>query len=176
MQTKPFLSIVSIVLGGLASCQIFTVGEGQVNSTAQIAPQIAQTQSNDLTTLKNSVHQQINQYRQSLNLYPLKLDPEISQQARIHSENMARGTVPFSHQGFSARADRLKGVLPYSRVAENVAYNQGFDHPAIEAVEGWIDSSGHRQNIEGNFDRTGIGVAVNDRGEYYFTQIFLLKR
>ena len=176
MKTKPFLSMVSIVLGGLAHCQIVTARESKVNSIVQISPPIAQTQSNDLATLEKSVHQQINKYRQSLNLSPLELDPEVSQQARMHSENMAQGKVPFSHQGFSARTEQLKSVLPYSRVAENVAYNQGVGDPAMQAVEGWINSSGHRQNIEGNFDRTGIGVAVNDRGEYYFTQIFLLKR
>jgi uncharacterized protein YkwD len=28
----------------------------------------------------------------------------------------------------------------------------------------------------GNYDLTGIGVASNSQGEYYFTQIFVLKR
>lgn len=176
METKSFLSIVGIALGGLASCQILTTGEARVNFSPQISSAISQNQDNDVALWENSVHQKINQYRQSLNLSPLKLDSNISQQARIHSENMARGRVPFSHKGFETRAERLKSALSYSRVAENVAYNQGFANPATEAVEGWIDSSGHRHNIEGDFDRTGIGVAINDKGEYYFTQIFLLQR
>jgi uncharacterized protein YkwD len=30
--------------------------------------------------------------------------------------------------------------------------------------------------MEGNFNVTGIGVAKNDKGEYYFTQLFILER
>lgn len=34
-------------------------------------------------------------------------------------------------------------------------------------------SAGHLANITGDFDVTGIGVAANEKNEYYFTQIFL---
>jgi uncharacterized protein YkwD len=32
---------------------------------------------------------------------------------------------------------------------------------------------GHRKNIEGPYEVTGIGVARNAQGEVYFTQIFV---
>ena len=40
----------------------------------------------------------------------------------------------------------------------------------------WLNSPGHRKNIEGDFTHIGIGVVKNDAGVYYFTQIFLKKR
>jgi len=128
-----------------------------------------------LRDLENSVYEQINQYRLERGLQALKLDPLVSEQARIHSENMASGEVAFSHDGFRARVKIIDRQIPYRRAAENVAFNQGFPNPADRAILGWIDSPGHRRNIEGDFDLTGIGVARGRGGAYYFTQIFVLR-
>jgi uncharacterized protein YkwD len=122
------------------------------------------------------VHNQVNQYRASHGLPPLSLDARISEQARVHSQNMAIGTVPFSHDGFTQRVQTIAKVIPYSGAAENVAYNQGYSDPATQAVQGWLRSTGHRTNIEGQYNLTGIGIAKNSQGEYYFTQIFIRSR
>jgi len=138
---------------------------------------IVQTQNNpSLDAIAQDIHQQINQYRQSQNLPPLKLNPTITQQAQQHSQEMATGQVPFSHQGFEQRAEKISQAVQYRSVAENVAYNQGYSDPAENAVSGWLKSPGHYKNIVGDFDLTGIGVAQNEAGEYYFTQIFLKQR
>ncbi|MFM6200937.1 MAG: CAP domain-containing protein, partial [Dolichospermum sp.] len=55
-------------------------------------------------------------------------------------------------------------------------YNQGHQDPAAQAVQGWLNSSGHLANIRGNYNQTGIGVARNNQGKIYFTQIFLQSR
>ncbi|MEG4579998.1 CAP domain-containing protein [Microcoleus sp. MON1_C5] len=127
--------------------------------------------SSAITNLEKAVNQQINQYRASKKLPPLSIDPRISQIARIHSENMANGKVSFSHDGFEGRAEAI--TIPYKSVAENLAYNLGYSDPVRNAVEGWIKSDGHRKNMEGQFNVTGIGVAKNAKGEYYFTQLFV---
>ncbi len=127
--------------------------------------------SSAITDLEKAVNQQINQYRASKKLPPLSIDPGLSQIARIHSENMANGKVSFSHDGFEGRAKAI--TIPYKSVAENLAYNFGYSDPVRNAVEGWIKSDGHRKNMEGQFNVTGIGVAKNAKGEYYFTQLFV---
>ncbi|PSB32929.1 CAP domain-containing protein [filamentous cyanobacterium Phorm 46] len=127
-----------------------------------------------IAELEKAVNQQINQYRASKKLPPLSVDPRISQIARIHSENMASGKVKFSHDGFDGRAKAI--TVPYQSVAENVAYNMGFSDPVRNAVDGWIKSDGHRKNIESQFNLTGIGIAKNAKGEYYFTQLFVRSR
>ena len=138
------------------------------------------SEANDMTVAQNSelalarqVHQQVNEYRKSLNLAPLTLNAEISQQARQHSKDMAEKQVEFGHSGFDRRIKALKGIS-YRSAAENVAYNQGYGDPVKQAVSGWIESEGHRQNMTGNFNLTGIGVIKNQQEEYYFTQIFIL--
>ncbi len=130
--------------------------------------------SSSIADLEKAVNQQINQYRASKKLPPLTVDSRITQQARIHSENMASGKVKFSHDGFEGRAKAI--AIPYQSVAENVAYNMGFSDPVRNAVDGWIKSDGHRKNMEGQFNLTGIGIAKNAKGEYYFTQLFVRSR
>lgn len=132
--------------------------------------------SASLTSLEKSVYQKVNQYRKSKKLPPLKLDSAIIQQARKHSEAMAKGKVPFSHDGFDKRVKAIAKSLDYRSAAENVAFNQGYPKPDQQAVEGWIKSTGHRKNMEGNYDTTGIGVSKNAEGEYYLTQIFIKRR
>jgi uncharacterized protein YkwD len=147
------------------------------NPNTETTTPVVQTQKNpDLDTIAQDIHQKINQYRQSQNLSPLQLDPTITQQAQLHSQAMATGEVPFSHQGFEKRADTISKAVQYRSVAENVAYNQGYSDPAENAVSGWLQSPGHYKNIVGDFDLTGIGVAKNEAGEYYFTQIFAKQR
>ncbi len=121
--------------------------------------------------IEQSVHNQINQYRVSQGLPALTRNDAIDNQARIHSKNMANGTVAFGHTGFSQRVKAIG--IPYSGAGENVAYNQGFSDPATKAVEGWLKSPGHLANIRGNYNKTGIGVAITSSGKVYLTQIFL---
>jgi uncharacterized protein YkwD len=125
--------------------------------------------------LEQTVFEQINQYRVEQGLAPLLLNAEISEQARRHSEAMAESRN-LSHAGFEERAEAISQSVPFRSAAENVAFNRGFTNPETQAVEGWIDSTGHRENIEGNFDLTGVGVTQNEQGEYYFTQLFVLRR
>jgi uncharacterized protein YkwD len=67
-------------------------------------------------------------------------------------------------------------MIPLRGIAENVGIN---DYPPSKtvrsAVSGWLGSRGHRENIEGRYDLTGVGIARDARGAYYYTQI-LVKR
>jgi uncharacterized protein YkwD len=128
------------------------------------------------SAMEQAILTQVNAYRQSKGLSPLVNDSRITDQARRHSENMAAGRTPFGHAGFQDRVNAIAKVVPYQGAAENVAYNMGYKDPVTQAVQGWIKSTGHRQNMEGKYDLSGIGVAKNAKGEYYFTQVFIKKR
>lgn len=128
--------------------------------------------SSTLATLERSVFQKINQYRQQKGLSALSLNSTITQQARQHSQAMANSRV-LSHGGFSGRVQVIRRSIPLTGAAENVAFNKGFGDPATQAFNGWINSPGHLRNIMGNYNLTGVGVARNTQGEFYFTQIFI---
>jgi uncharacterized protein YkwD len=136
---------------------------------------VAQANS-PVAAMEESVLAQINQYRAKRNLPPLQMNGAISTQARNHSQAMASGRVPFSHDGFQQRMKVISQTLPYSAAAENIAYNLRYTDPGKQAVQTWLQSSPHRKNIEGNFNLTGIGIAQNAKGTYYFTQIFIRSR
>ncbi|MBE9128421.1 CAP domain-containing protein [Coleofasciculus sp. LEGE 07092] len=166
-----------VLVGGLSSCSsAVSINPSLPSDSASTSDVSQESSSGEFTNLEDAVYQQINQYRLSRNLPPLTLNDRISKQARLHSSAMATGQVPFSHQGFDQRIRAIAASIPYSSAAENVAYNQGHRDPAQQAVQGWLKSPGHRQNIEGEFDLTGIGISKNAQGEYYFTQIFIKRR
>ena len=123
--------------------------------------------------LERDVFDLVNRHRRARGLPLLALDAHISRAARAHSAAMAAGSVPLGHGGFDDRIDALRHVMSCRHSAENVAFNRGHRSPASQAVRGWLASRGHRQNIEGRYDATGVGVAVNAAGEVYLTQIFV---
>ncbi|MCB2204666.1 CAP domain-containing protein [bacterium] len=126
--------------------------------------------------MEQRVHTLINEYRQEKGLSPLTLHNVLTTQARNHSRDMADGTVPFSHDGFDARVTAIKAQINISSAAENVAMNSGYSDPAKISFDGWIKSDGHRTNIEGDYDLTGIGVSQSSSGAYYLTQMFAKSR
>ena len=64
-----------------------------------------------------------------------------------------------------------KVPFPVKNFSENVAYNHGHEDPETTAVDGWIDSPGHRKNMLAT--NTICAIAVYEKnGKYYFTQLF----
>lgn len=168
-------SIVAGVLVLASAAAIATPGQTytpKYNQESSHSLLLAQATTNT-TAIEQSVLQQINQYRATQKLPALTRNASIDNQARIHSQNVASGKVPFGHQGFQQRVQAI--AISYRGAAENVAYNQNVSDPATQAVQGWLKSSGHLANIKGNYDLTGIGVASNSKGQIYFTQIFIRK-
>jgi uncharacterized protein YkwD len=120
---------------------------------------------------QTSILYYVNAYRIKHHLAPLKMSNLISQEAAKHSLDMASHSMPFGHNDFDGRIKRLYQQLKECRGgAENVAY---YKLDAKRLVEQWIASPGHRRNIEGNYNLTGIGIAHSKKGWAYYTQIFL---
>jgi uncharacterized protein YkwD len=81
-----------------------------------------------------------------------------------------------NHDGFDWAVLMLENVTPYQYAAENLGTNLGYEDPAEAALEGWIKSDKHRQTMLESFDLTGVGVARDSLGSYYFTQLFIRSR
>lgn len=156
------------------------VAEGLAQESEEVSQGLFQSEilisqranATSTSAMEQAVLQQINEYRRQKGLTTLTLNATITRQARQHSQRMSRSR-DLSHDGFNARVQAIAKSISYRGAAENVAYNQGYSNPDRQAVDGWIKSNGHRENIEGDYSLTGIGVAKNAQGEYYFTQIFI---
>jgi len=126
---------------------------------------------NSNATYQQKILYYVNEYRVKHHLTPLKMSSTISTEAAKHSRDMASKTLSFGHSGYNGRIKRLYKKINLCRGgAENVAY---YKLDAKKLVDAWIASPGHRQNIVGNYNLTGIGIAHSKKGWAYFTQIFL---
>ncbi len=131
------------------------------------------TPATSLASLERQTLTRVNDYRASKGLVGLRWNESIAEQARRHSLDMASGVTAFGHDGFDRRVHDFAKSAPWTGVAENVFMLRNLPDPAGVAVGGWIDSPGHRRNMEGDYDLTGIGVARAEDGSLYFTQIFV---
>ena len=118
----------------------------------------------------------INQERKAHGLHPLAHADDLSAIAREHSRDMITRHY-FAHR--SPDGDDLRdrfarnGINRWRHIAENIAYNLGYSDPVMVAVENWMQSQGHRQNIlDPRLTESGVGVAVDAAGRVYFTQVF----
>jgi uncharacterized protein YkwD len=141
---------------------------------------VNQADSKYLLELERQAFELINNKRTASGLEKLTWNEDVARSARMHSRNMAESNF-FSHQGLDGlwvdkRAEKF-GIRSWREIGENIACNRGFSDPTEHAVEAWMKSTGHRDNILGkSWLETGIGVAVSDEGMYYFTQVFLLRK
>lgn len=130
----------------------------------------------DYRDLELAVVRLVNAHRVARHLRSLLADSGVARIAREHSRDMAEHRVSFGHDGFDDRVKEAEHVFDLSEIAENVALN---NYPrgrtVTVAVRGWLGSAHHRHNIEGNFDRTGVGIARSADGTWYYTQIFIAK-
>jgi uncharacterized protein YkwD len=160
----------AVLASGLA---VTIIPNAIAQPSKQTYKQFLVAQANNYTAIEQAIHNHINQHRDNNALPPLRLEARLSQMARSHSEAMAIGRVAFGHQGLEQRDKAIQKIIGYSSMAENVAYSGGLNRPDRQAVETWLRSPSHRENIEGKYDVTGIGVSRSPNGRYYFTQIFV---
>jgi uncharacterized protein YkwD len=133
----------------------------------------------EASDIERRAFQLTNEARVRNGLGRLQWDPELCRLARKHSEKMA-------HQGFFSHitpdGQRLRdrahavGIKGFKVIAENIAYNQGFEDPGAFAVERWMISPEHRANIlYPGFQAAAVGVYVAPDGAAYFTQALIAR-
>jgi len=124
--------------------------------------------------MERRVAERINTLREDAGRAALERRAELDSIARDYSRAMYRKDF-FAHTGPQGRdvSDRVRAAgLCYRVVGENIAHNRNLADPADAAVQGWMESPGHRRNIlNPDFAQTGVGVwRAGDA--YYFTQVF----
>lgn len=156
MSLKTQIIILSSIVFNLIPYTYATTAPKHINST---------------TAIQDTVLLHINEYRQQHGLSKLKIDNHIVVQAKQHSLDMANHRMSFGHKYFPQRIAKLRSQIKnYNGGAENIAYNY---KNGREVVKQWIRSPGHKKNILGNYNLTGIGVVRDKQGKLYYTQIFI---
>lgn len=159
--------------------------QSAIDRRTQAAQAIAQAEAK-VSDLERKVHAGINAARVNNGGTPLRWDDGLASVARAHSDDMTNRNY-FDH-------DTPEGLDPTDRlhraglncrkgyrygIAENIAIDTSLgpsEHTAAEAVRGWLNSPGHRQNLlNRDYATTGIGASFGAWRGYsavYLTQVF----
>ena len=113
----------------------------------------------------------INQHRISIGLNVLVSHQLIKGQAFSHTDYMT-DINEVNHDHFFNRKSFLVDNADAVKVSENVAY--GFSS-AASVVNAWLNSEGHRGNIEGDYTDFEISAELGENNKWYFTNIFMKK-
>ena len=130
----------------------------------------------ELTADEKQILEMTNAERAKEKLPPLKPNPVLTKIARAHSANMAKkGEMKHVLDGKNPAQRTADGGYDYARVAENIAVGENAELKDI--MEGWMNSKVHRENIlRTGLEEIGLGIARNDKGEVYYTQLFGTQR
>lgn len=130
--------------------------------------------------LEKQAFAEINDLRAKNGTPQLVWSDEVAKVARLHSNNMAEQKF-FSHRGLDGsmvddRADKF-GLSEWREIGENIAFVRDVARPVDLAVEKWMESPAHRQNLLNKaWSESAIGIAIATDGTVYFTQVFLLRK
>lgn len=163
----PRYGLIVIFALALTSCSETSVSEEEQlfeNGTTSKAVVELSTQEQALIDL-------VNQHRKSVGLNALEFSAQVYEYASGHNEYMiSQGEL--SHDNFELRASTISEITSANFVGENVAK----DYSLIEnALEGWLNSTTHRNTIEGDFTHTTLSIMADSGGNPYYTQIFFRK-
>jgi uncharacterized protein YkwD len=167
-----FLLLITVVLtaGAFGQASFVPVGYSKTASSGALTPSAIRMLERDAFGL-------INAERERAGLGALKWSDKVADVARLHSNNMAEYNF-FSHKGLDGqmvdeRAERLK-MGDWMAIGENIAFMKGYENPVGVAVEKWLQSPRHKENLlNPGWTETAIGLSVTADGKYYFTQVFI---
>lgn len=144
----------------------FSCSEEEMTDLEELEKEI----SADLT-IEDEILKLVNQHREDQGLDPLIKNETATELSVDHTKYMI-SINKINHDDFNERSKVLQQKEKAVRTGENVAVGQ----PTAKAVvKAWLDSPGHRKNIEGNFSHSGIAAIKNDQGRFYYTQLFFKK-
>jgi uncharacterized protein YkwD len=157
------LVLLTTVIFTLNSCSSDASEASTVEAYSKVVVNYSYSTS-ELETLKL-----INDYRVSVGLNVLERINYISGESEGHNNYMIANNV-VNHNGFVNRSENIIKTLGAKTVGENIAYNYSSPQSAINA---WLNSPGHKENIVGNFTHFGISIRENtETGKKYYTNIF----
>jgi uncharacterized protein YkwD len=129
-----------------------------------------------LTSLEQALSSAHNAERSKAAVAPLQLDPVLVAVARERAREMAANTY-LSHtarDGSTAFTMLRDRGYDYLIAGENIARNNYPESQSVQvAMEGFMQSAGHRANIlDKRFSKFGVGAALGADGMRYYVIIF----
>lgn len=112
----------------------------------------------------------LNEYRISIGLQPVQLLDVASSVAFGHNEYMI-SEDEVSHNNFEQRCQQIRANVAATTISENLGYGYS---SADSVVNAWLNSPGHKANIESAvFTHIGISSVKDYSNKFYYTNIFV---
>lgn len=171
MKTYPCLTLLTGVCAAfLASC---------ANQPVPNKMPVSASMKSD-SSVTGRLFQEVNEYRASKGKQAVQRHPGLDKLAQQHSEYLRahRGTFSLSgrnvsHIGFEGRTLYARERYEMANVSENVAAatRPGNNSPH-QLLSLWQGSNDHNKNMLDDWTYSGIGVAVDEDGTVFATQLF----
>ncbi|MET0395752.1 MAG: CAP domain-containing protein [Longimicrobiaceae bacterium] len=159
--------ILPVLLALLCGCA------GPAARTAAGAPG-ARAAEAGTAAIEREVLERVNRHRAERRLPPLLWSADVAEVARKHSRAAAQGTAVLADGNGRQRARGVSVRMPVKDWGESVTqldFEGGLAGPMLFQV--LVSSPADRARLEGSFELTGIGIARDDAGTYYLTQLFI---
>lgn len=171
MSLTPLQRLSRRILGNLGAfgmtAVLGLVGLGTVAQQCAPPPPIVQVEG-----VQSGAVNLVNGYRSAAGLVPLVIDSRLTSAAQRHANDMANRRV-MTHTGSDgSNAGQRIALYGYGATmwAENVA--AGYATP-VDAVNAWMNSSGHRANIlNPQLVNIGVAAATGSNGVTYWAMVF----
>ena len=132
------------------------------------------TSTTSMNADEKEVFDLINKQRTNNGLQALKIDNEVQKVARIKAQDMVDNNY-FAHESptYGSPFEMMKSnQITYRTAGENIAGNSEIS----KAVEAWMASESHKNNILNNsYNYTGVAVVNSSKYGKIFVQMFIGK-
>lgn len=159
--------MTSLLLWVVISTTLLSCQKEEIDTEFKFEIDLSLAQEND-SQFANEILTLINEHRSQAGLNTLAFGSTLATAYAVDHTNYMIDMNQINHDNFSIRSAAIESDGAAS-VGENVAFGY---HKAAHVVTAWLNSPGHKENLEGNFSHASIGVKYSETlNTYYFTKI-----
>ena len=124
-----------------------------------------------ISALETQIHNRINDFREAKGLNRLVLQPIMFEEARVHSDRMAKGTIPVGGDGIEDRFDAIKNKIGGTTEGWVVLKSPYANADTI--VKYMTSDTATAKIITKVYTQSGVGVSYDNEGAAYVAHLFL---
>jgi len=134
-----------------------------------VLPVMANKQTVVTVNTKTAIYDWVNRIRYNHKVDTILSNIDLQEVAQAYAERMANENFIGHESPDGSTPETRLGALGLRSYGENVSYGSNLNL----ALSGLENSGSHRKNIlSSRWSRMGVGVAENQKGEFYVVQIF----
>jgi hypothetical protein len=124
-----------------------------------------------ISAFERGIHNAVNDYRTSIGKPEMVLQFLLMNDAKTYSAKMANESVAFGIEGVTAELENQKVLLAADSSAAWVAYCEYENADSVMSIV--LKDPVAKAKIEGYFNQSAIGTAVDANGNFYVTGLML---